>query len=420
MSALEAIIKWGINEIPDWQSDAVRRILTQDSLTEDDEEEIFNILKSKYGLGDKKIKPIPLKRGNVSGDQIEKVSMILKRIDSINGVNAIPNGSCISFAHSGLNIIYGENGSGKSGYARILKKACNARDTKERILPNVFTTGVFTPANAKFKISVNGGIDEDIDWTDGLENNTKLSNICVFDSKCARVIVDENNEVTYLPYGAHVFQVLVELLRKIKSKLETEKPKIKKLEFIDIPITTKPGEFISGITKDTGVSSIEQFGKWSESDEERLNILKKQILETEINSPEVIGKKIRMLKNRIIQLNTTIESYDRIFCLDNDKKISLLIDRYNNTEEARKLISKDTLSNEPLPGVGSSAWKILYEAAKQYSIKEAYPNQDFPDLTNDSVCVFCMQPLSNEAQDRLMRFEVFMEDKTQKDLSETI
>lgn len=130
-----------------------------------------------------------------------------------------------------MNIIYGENGSGKSGYARILKKACNARDTKERILPNVFTTGVFTPANAKFKISVNGGIDEDIDWTDGSENNTKLSNICVFDSKCARVIVDENNEVTYLPYGAHVFQALVELLRKIKIKLETEKPKIKKLEF---------------------------------------------------------------------------------------------------------------------------------------------------------------------------------------------
>lgn len=127
-----------------------------------------------------------------------------------------------------------------------------------------------------------------------------------------------------------------------------------------------------------------------------------------------------MLKNRIIQLNNTIDSCDKIFCLDNDKKINLLIERFNNTEEARKLISKDTLSNEPLPGVGSSAWKILYDAAKQYSIKEAYPNQDFPNLTNDSVCVFCMQPLSNDAKERLMRFKVFMEDKTQKDLNEII
>ena len=40
MSALESIIKWGINEIPDWQSDAVRRILTQESLAEDDEQEL--------------------------------------------------------------------------------------------------------------------------------------------------------------------------------------------------------------------------------------------------------------------------------------------------------------------------------------------------------------------------------------------
>jgi len=420
MSSLESIIKWGINEISDWQSDAVRRILTQESLTEDDEQELLDMLKFKYSLCDKRIDPIPLKRGDVSGDQIEEVSMRLKRIDEINEVNAIPNGSSIIFAHSGLNIIYGENGSGKSGYARILKNACNARDTKERILPNVFTTGVITPANAKFKISINDGIDKEINWADGTGANTQLSNICVFDSKCARVIIDENNEVTYLPYGAHVFQVLVDVLRKMKSKLEMEKPKIKKLEYPDIPITTKAGEYISKISKDTNVLSIEQFGNWTESDEGNLNTLKKQILEAEINGPEVIAKRIRMFKNRIVQLKTTIESCNSIFSLENDQKINLLINRFNTTEEARKIISNETLSNEPLPGIGSSAWKTLYDSAKQYSIKEAYPNEDFPNIANDSVCVLCMQPLSQEAQERFKKFKAFMEDKTQKDLNEII
>ncbi len=52
MSALDLIIKWAINDLPAWQSDAVRRILTQDKLTESDEEEILGMLKKVCGLDD--------------------------------------------------------------------------------------------------------------------------------------------------------------------------------------------------------------------------------------------------------------------------------------------------------------------------------------------------------------------------------
>lgn len=41
----------------------------------------------------------------------------------------------LPIAEAGLTAIYGENGAGKSGYSRILKHACRARDQRGFILP---------------------------------------------------------------------------------------------------------------------------------------------------------------------------------------------------------------------------------------------------------------------------------------------
>lgn len=45
MTALESIIKWAEEDLTAWQSDAVRRILTQERLTEQDEVDLLRLLK---------------------------------------------------------------------------------------------------------------------------------------------------------------------------------------------------------------------------------------------------------------------------------------------------------------------------------------------------------------------------------------
>jgi wobble nucleotide-excising tRNase len=114
-------------------------------------------------------------------------------VTALKNVNAIPDGSILKFGHQGLTVVYGENGSGKSGYARVLKRACSARDTKESLLPNAFGDDA-GPASAQISVTIKDGLDQTVLWMDGQESSPLLSNICVFDSRCARVIVDENNE----------------------------------------------------------------------------------------------------------------------------------------------------------------------------------------------------------------------------------
>lgn len=57
----------------------------------------------------------------------------LTSLANVLNVNALAD-QVLNFDQTGLTIIYGGNGSGKSGYSRALKRACRARDQSEAIL----------------------------------------------------------------------------------------------------------------------------------------------------------------------------------------------------------------------------------------------------------------------------------------------
>ena len=405
--------------MPAWQSDAVRRLLTQDVLTEDDKTELFGMLKTSYGLVDSKIpalEPQPLKKGSVSGAPQVAEKIILKSIKDLSNVNAIPNGSNLSFGHEGLTVIYGENATGKSGYARVLKRACNARDTKERILPNVYSDKMDEPAKANFKISISGEPDKEVKWEDGQKSPDVLTNIAVFDSKCARVIVDGNNKITYLPYGSHVFSGLVELLQEFRVKLDKERPKPQVLQYDDVPCGTDAANFISELSHATSSPRIEELTKWTGEDKRKLAKLGKNVLRVEAENPDKIAKTLRNQKTRITQLAGLIAQVDSTLSQARASSLEKRIQNLNAAEKALVIVSQESLDKEPLPCVGGSAWQTLYEAAKQYSTKEAYPGKEFPHIEEGSRCVFCMQLLLEEGKRRLGRFREFMEETTKKNV----
>ncbi|OPY77500.1 MAG: hypothetical protein A4E65_02727 [Syntrophorhabdus sp. PtaU1.Bin153] len=423
MSALDSIIKWAEEDLLEWQSDAVRRLLLQETLSEEDKDELLRILKEKHGINDDSLpapKPKALKKGDVSGSPQTTEKVILKDLHDLKNINAIPDGSGLTFGHSGLTVIYGENGSGKSGYARVLKKVCNARDTKEKLLPNVYGKKGTGPAQVCIKYSKEGR-DDDITWKDGekAEQNV-LSNICVFDSKCARVIVDENNETTYLPYGATVFEEMVGLYKDLRKTLDAEKPKPGKLEYEDIPASTKAGKFISEITHETRDDVIKAASKWEDKDEESLVSLKTQIAKIEADSPEKQAQRLRNLKARIITLADTINGIDTAISEDSAEAVRQKIVKLVDAEKALAIASQKSLSGEPLPGAGEKVWQSLYNAARDYSTQVAYPGKEFPVTEEGDLCVLCMQKLEIDARARMLRFKDFMEKATKKEVDNAV
>ena len=236
MSLINEIVSWANSELPDWQREAVKRLLDQESLTSEDQEQLYNLFKKSHSLLEidqelPSMEPIELSDG--LGDSGTKHTIILKKIQEIKNVNALPQNCKLPFAHTGLTVIYGENAAGKSGYARILKKSCFARDDSEKILGNVFAKSLSGPPEAIVKLSVDGH-DEFPKWIEGQQKPEILANICVFDSKCSRIIIDEKNVASYLPYGGDIFQKLSAIVKDFKRRIDEEKPKQEKPVISDL------------------------------------------------------------------------------------------------------------------------------------------------------------------------------------------
>jgi hypothetical protein len=131
---LADILAWSA-ECPAWQRDALRRLCLKDELDETDLCELTDLCK-RNGTN-----AVPLAAKDIPDPRAATAAVCLRAIHGIENVNALKEGERLTFDQAGLTVVYGDNGSGKSGYARILKKACRARSPKgDDILPNIYTS----------------------------------------------------------------------------------------------------------------------------------------------------------------------------------------------------------------------------------------------------------------------------------------
>jgi energy-coupling factor transporter ATP-binding protein EcfA2 len=418
LAVIDEITKWASTELPPWQSDAVRRLLTQDSLSATDEQELLLMLKAPYGLlvsGGTSPTPQPLVPASIPGTQASSQRVTLLAMKDLTNVNAIPPGSRpLTFGDKGITIIYGDNASGKSGYARVLKKACRARHI-EPIYPDVRAQAPTGPPSASFAISRNSQ-PEELQWVEGPDTHEILGNIYVFDSKCARIIIDEDNKVEYLPYGAGVFRDLATLCQKFKGSLETECPPLTLIDTADIPSATQAGMFLSTLNVKTTIDALNAATKWTPEDDKKLQDLNIEIAKATAEDPKKQALRLRNLRQRIQNLKEGLNNISSALSDESVAALNTKISQVKTAQRAFTLASQQSLPKEPLPSVEHNEWKDLYEAAKEYSTKIAYKDKDFPFIGPDSVCVLCMQPLSQQAKERFQRFKSFMEQTTKKHL----
>lgn len=415
MATIDDVITWA-NALPAWQGDAVRRLLLagDKSLSPQDYAEILALAKADLKLAPPpdNVKPVPPVAGTFSSAPATTVAIKLLSIDDVRNVNIIKSGQTQSFAENGITVLYGDNGSGKSGYSRILKLACQARDKGERILPNVFAatpTGIPT-ATLKIKQDVNTA---DIVWNQSSPPDPVLTNITVFDGRCARVITDDRNEITYLPYGAEIFQKTAETILRVRADLEAEIRDLVPVQDSAVVDGTPSAIFLQSLSETAKDEVIQAATCWTPQDE--LELTNQEELARTSDSTKATQEVTRLekTKGRIGAAADTASTLSAACAELPNQAIQNVLAELSAAQLAHAAAVAERQTPEPLPGVASTnQWEILYRAAKRYSEEVAYPGEPFPKTTGDAVCVLCQQPLGDEAVARFARFKKFMEDAT--------
>lgn len=403
------ILDWSPSR-PEWQRDALRRLVIAPNLTEKDIEELKTLCKESHGLREEKkpkLKAEPLKPEHIPCITPQDIPVRIKAISDVKNVNAIQSQNPLTFIENGLTVIYGDNGSGKSGYVRILKNICRAKD-KPQILPDAFSTGQKEPPSAKI-VYKNGDIEKSIDWQLSKMPPPELSCINIFDSECASIYVNKENEIAYAPLGLDIFDKLAKACDKINEDLSSEmRALIPKIEQLPPELEgTETGKWFKGIEPKITSEDIETHIAFTEENKSRLDLLKRVLTQ---DRPKKKAVELRSKKARYDQLLTRITAISNVLSGAEAKKLQTAKTNLDTATETAKLASKEAFSEEQEPGAGKNAWYELWKAAKEFSESEVYPATPFPNTGPGAKCVLCYQELKDEALVRLERFKIFIQD----------
>ena len=421
MNVLDEIASWAAN-LPDWQSDAVRRILTQGEFTGTDESEVLSMLAAEKGvsdLGGAAPAPRPLRRSDIPAASTSCRKVILKRMFGLRNVNALAPSQALTFTPKGITVVYGDNASGKSGYVRVLKRACRARDAGGPILSDVWgAIPASGPAEARFDVNVDGkDLPAPLEWKDGCPASDELSCLAVFDSGCARVYLTKKNEVEYVPYGLDVFDKLGRLQGRIRRTLDEHKQAGPSLpeDLLKLAEGTIAGKLVHALGPETSAAQVERLANLSQQEKDRLGQLRALVSRLKAKDPKSLADAKRRVAKRIRDLEGTAKKLDERLSETIAKSLKALVAEAKAARSAADTASKKVIGEQPLAGVGTDVWKRLYEAARRYSEKHAYPGVPFPATGDGKRCVFCQQLLSQDAQDRMSAFDRFLKHDTERE-----
>ena len=405
--ALASILDWSYAR-PTWQRDALRRLCVTGELDERDLSELTDLCK-RNGRGSR-----PLESTHIPDPGSAASTVRLRRISGVANVNALKPGEELSFNTNGLTVIYGDNGSGKSGYARVLKKACRSRSkSEERILPNIYAEEVgSSSATIDYKIDSQNHCQE---WTADDEHATALLSVSVFDSSTASVHVDELNDVAYKPFPMRLLEDLADVCGDVGRRLreEIESLEQQRLEFIANPPChsgTAVHQLIANLDSRTSESSVRSLAQLTAQDRLRLSTLESDLAgdtTAVVAQLDATRGRLEGIGERLIGLESAVSS-------SSVANLCQLYQEYVTARKASRVAAKISFGSEPLSGVGTDVWRMLWEAARKFSEEQVYPDTPFPVTDQEARCVLCHQVLESAAKDRLSRFDMFVRDETEQ------
>jgi len=407
---------------PPWKQDLLRRIVVHGPLQPADLDAGVLMCKAHHELPcDAALEPKLLEASDLpvtATSTSEPVCLVA--LKNLEGVNALLPGQTLSFAKDGLTSVFGYNGTGKSGYARVLKKLCRARGAIEPILPNVFS-----PASGQPKATVEYRVGaEPLSWTGALgtvnvPGPDALGQVGIYDQASGASFLAKDQAVEFLPQGLDVLHSLREALEHIAKSLEKEQSSdARSASLPALPTDTPAGQFLAGLSRATTNEQLDTASAWTTEDDDTLTQVSAELARLAASDPQKQAKVLQAKAARVERLSKALNDAHRKLSDAVANRVVEVCTAKTVAEQAQALQASTSIAQDGLPGTGGEPWRLLWAAARRFSVEAAYPKIEFPNVDADARCVLCQQDLDEHSKTRLQQFDAYVKDEVAKQLAE--
>jgi hypothetical protein len=415
-----ALLAWSV-DLPDWQRDALRRIALCETLGDADRAAIRARLLHAHGIaveGEADCTPLGEADLPAAGGDVEPV--ILCGIGPVLHVDRLADNQELKCGVAGITLNFGDNGTGKSGYARVAKKLCVARIVDD-LQCDVFAEGPVPPAQVRFRYRIPGHQEPEAgNWTDGDPRPAVLGQMMVLDTANAKVYVDGRSEITYLPREIEIVARLGALCTELANGMQQEAEPIAQRYRHPCDAaydrTTVAGRLVSLLVVTTALealpaeAAIRAAGAWNAEKEAQLAELETALAQ----NPAARAAGLRRSERLLIAL---ADELDAAASLLDDTVVHTLSVRLRAAVEAAgaaALSARDRFAADPIPQAGQGAWERMYAYARQFAAESGVRDAAEHFHVGDP-CPYCQTGLDAAAADRLRRFDEFVQSATATD-----
>ncbi len=407
---------------PAWVSDALCRAASADDVTQADVDAVVARVSEAHGLPTQSHHPCEsfledILRPTSSADD----DILLCSIGPLMGVDRLASDQELKFAVDGVTLVFGDNASGKSGYARAARQLCHAR------IPGRLRGDVYVERAKREPITVaychqrrSGGEVVTETWKEGHPRPEVLGGITVLDTENARVYVEGENEILFLPPEVTCLTRLGKLYTLAAAVFQSEADALTATNGGPFGTlykeTTSTGALVRKLTTQTAKSSfptelqLRDAAHWEPKLDEELRELESTIAQ----APPVLQAKCNRLatalENTAVAFNDLVPNIEDAAC----QEVRDLIDQKGRTRRVADTLAQEQIGGHPIKATGNQAWKQLFLYARQFAAEADLRTVVQPFQTGDP-CPLCQRPLDEESVKRLATFDVFVEGKASAD-----
>ena len=385
------ISNW-ILTLPKWQQKLSYLIMEKKHISKEELNEIYDVFKTETKLQSGKISEDIEKVCNVNLENSPNV--IWQGVGNLHGVNKLKSNSELNVS-TGLTVIYGENGSGKSGYTRLLNNAFISRGDQD-ILPNIFENKL-EQVSADFKFSIDGNNIE-YKYPDD-KDAYAFKTIRNFDAKSAADDMNRESKIDFAPSELSFFDKLLSACSEIQKRLDAEIEE-KKMDNPILKYFPNDGSALSQMKDLTAKTEINDItGRFGITDDEKEQY--EQIKKEKANLVALdINRQISLINQVLLFLSEAEKKYALYENITSNENIKIYNKQITFLQKSKIIYESAGIAlfeKDDIEQLGTKEWKEFINSAKKY----------YDKTNNHKKCPLCGQKI--DGNDLLFKYWKFLE-----------